>query len=62
MALGDQGTYGTVLRVTPLTDGTFDSIRMANPGTTADAGVILRCLVPSVRICFSDSEVVNQVF
>jgi hypothetical protein len=62
MTLGDQGTYGTVLRVTPLTDGTFDLIRMANPGTTADAGVIPRCLVPRVRLGLSDSEAVNQVF
>lgn len=45
MTLGDQGTYGTVLRVTPLTDGTHGSIRMANPGTTFEAGVIPRCLV-----------------
>lgn len=34
MALGDQGTYGTVRRVTPLTDGTLGSIHMANSGTT----------------------------
>jgi hypothetical protein len=40
MALGDQETYGTVLRVTPLTDGTRDSIHMTNPGTTAEAGVM----------------------
>jgi hypothetical protein len=47
MALGDQGTYGTVLRVTPLTDGTHESIRMVNPGTTFEAGVMPRCLVPA---------------
>ena len=40
MALGDQRTYGTVQRVTPLTDGTLDSIHMANPGTTYEAGVM----------------------
>ena len=40
MALGDQGAYGTVLRLTPLTDGTLDSIRMTNPGTTYEAGVM----------------------
>jgi hypothetical protein len=41
------------LRVTPLTDRTHDSIRMANPGTTFDAGVIPRCLVLARRLCCS---------
>jgi hypothetical protein len=40
MALGDQGTYDTVLAVTGLTDGTRNSIRMTNPGTAAEAGVM----------------------
>ena len=40
MTLGDQGTYSTMQRVIPLTDGTSDSIRMANPGTTYEAGVM----------------------
>lgn len=40
MTLGDQRTYSTVQRVTPLTDGTLDSIHMANPGTTYEAGVM----------------------
>ena len=45
MAEGDLGTYSTTLRVTPLTDGTRHSIRMANRATvTAGAGVILRVL------------------
>lgn len=38
MAEGDFGTYGTVLRVTPLTEGTGESIRMTNPGITSEAG------------------------
>ena len=50
MAGGDLGTYGTVLRITPLTDGTHDSIRMANPGTTFEAGVIPRCLITACRL------------
>ena len=40
MTLGDQRTYSTVQRVTPLTDGTLDSIDMANPGTAYEAGVM----------------------
>lgn len=42
MTRGDSGTYGTTLRVTPMTDGTRYSIRMANRGTTLEAGVMLR--------------------
>ena len=53
MAGGDLGTYGTVLRVTPLTDGTHDSIRMTNPGTTFEAGVMPRCLTLGRRLRWS---------
>ena len=50
MTLGDQRTYGTVQRVTPLTDGTLDSIHMANPGTTHEAGVMreIRALLTKI--------------
>ena len=59
MAGGDLGTYGTVLRVTPLTDGTHDLIRMANPGTTFEVGVITRCLTSACRL--SRLAAVHQV-
>ena len=48
MTLSDQGTYGTVLAVTGLTDGTRDSIRMANPGSTVEAGVMTGAQVLSL--------------